>query len=82
MFNRDLDFSLEDGNLVLVAGTTAFRVYRGILAKKSTVFANMFHMGSLDVTETFDGCPVLHLSDHPEDLRDFLQFLMPCSDVP
>ena len=81
-FTRDPDFWLEDGNLILLAGATAFRVYRGILVKKSTVFADMFATGSLDTTETFDGCPVVRLSDHPKDLQDFFQYLIPCSDIP
>ncbi|KAI1795345.1 hypothetical protein LXA43DRAFT_992385 [Ganoderma leucocontextum] len=80
-FTRHVDFWLEDGNLILLAGTTALRVYRGLLVKKSAVFADMFAAGSLDASETFDGCPVVRLSDHPEDLRDFLQYLIPCSDL-
>ena len=71
----------DDGNLILLAGTTAFRVYRGILIKKSAVFADMFDTGSLDASQMFDGCPVVHLSDHPEDLRDFFQYLIPCLDL-
>ncbi|PIL26524.1 hypothetical protein GSI_12282 [Ganoderma sinense ZZ0214-1] len=81
-FTRDAHFWLEDGNLILLAGTTAFRVYRGILVKKSAVFADMFDTGSLDATETFDGCPVVRLPDHPEDPRDFFQYLIPCFPLP
>ncbi|PIL26527.1 hypothetical protein GSI_12285 [Ganoderma sinense ZZ0214-1] len=80
-FTRDAHFWLEDGNLILLAGTTAFRVYRGILVKKSAVFADMFDTGSLDATETFDGCPVVRLPDHPEDPRDFFQYLITCLDL-
>ncbi|KAM5539604.1 hypothetical protein V8D89_006713 [Ganoderma adspersum] len=71
-FTRDTHFWLDNGNLILLAGTTAFRVYRGILVKKSTVFADMFDTASLDVSETFDDW----------DLQDFLQFLIPCSPLP
>ncbi|KAI1795347.1 hypothetical protein LXA43DRAFT_992392, partial [Ganoderma leucocontextum] len=78
-FTRHADFWLEDGNLVLLAGATAFRVFRSILVKKSAVFADMVAAGSADATETFDDCPVVRLPDDPEDLRDFLQYLMPCS---
>ncbi|PIL26545.1 hypothetical protein GSI_12303 [Ganoderma sinense ZZ0214-1] len=76
-----VDFWLDDGNLILLAGDTAFRVYKGLLTKNSAVFADMFAAGSADATETFDGCPVVRLPDHPKDLRDFLQYLMPCSKL-
>ncbi|KAI1795348.1 hypothetical protein LXA43DRAFT_38340 [Ganoderma leucocontextum] len=76
---RSADFWLDDGNLILLAGETAFRVYKGILTKNSGVFADMFAAGSADATESFDGCPVVRLSDDPEDLGDFLQHLMLCS---
>ncbi|KAI1797883.1 hypothetical protein LXA43DRAFT_272262 [Ganoderma leucocontextum] len=78
-FACDADFWLEDSNLILLAAGTAFHILRNLIVKKSAVFADMFAAGSPDATETFDGCPVVHLSDHPEDLRDFLQYLMPCS---
>ena len=80
-YARDLDFWLEDGNLILLAGPSAFRVYRGLLTRNSPVFADMFTAGSAGATETFDNCPVVRLVDHPQDLRDFLQYLMPCSPL-
>ncbi|PIL26500.1 hypothetical protein GSI_12258 [Ganoderma sinense ZZ0214-1] len=79
-FTRHADFWLDDGNLILIAGDTAFRLYQGLLTKSSAVFADMFATGSADATETFDGCPVVRLPDHPADLGDFLQCLMPCSE--
>ena len=82
VFTRDTDFWLEDGNLILLAGSTAFCVHRSLLVKKSAVFAEMFPKDSyLDSAESFDGCPVARLPDHPQDLRDFLQYLMPCSPL-
>ena len=81
VFTRHADFWLDDGNLILLAGATAFRVFRSILVKKSVVFADMFATGSPDATESFDNCPIVRLPDHPEDLRDFLQYLMPCSPL-
>ncbi len=80
-FTRHADFWLEDGNLILLAARTAFRVYRGLLVKKSAVFADMFVTGSPDANEMFDGCPVIRLPDHPDDLQHFLQYLMPCSPL-
>lgn len=56
---------LSDSNLILLAGRSAFRIYRGLLAKPPPVFADMLAAGSADATQTFDGCPVVHLPDHP-----------------
>ncbi|PIL26505.1 hypothetical protein GSI_12263 [Ganoderma sinense ZZ0214-1] len=81
-FISHTDFWLTDGNLILIAGDTAFRVYQGLLTRNSAVFADMFATAAADVTEMFDGCPVVRLPQvHPDDLRDFLQYLMPCSEL-
>ncbi|TBU39732.1 hypothetical protein BD309DRAFT_969065 [Dichomitus squalens] len=74
---RDEEYWLEDGNIVLIAGETAFRVYRGLLSRQSGVFRDMFAAADPDVDATVEGCPVVHLSDSPEDLRALLQTLVP-----
>ena len=75
---RDQEFWLADGNLVIVAEDTAFRVYRGLLAAQSTVFANMFAtVASPTADEVFDGCPVVRLFDSSHDLRHLLRTLLP-----
>ncbi|KAH9856110.1 hypothetical protein C2E23DRAFT_882240 [Lenzites betulinus] len=77
-FERDAEFWLEDGNLVLVARDTGFRVYRGLLASQSEVFGGMFEAASPSTGDSFDGCPVVHLSgDAPEDLRHLLRVILP-----
>ncbi|KAM5539317.1 hypothetical protein V8D89_007008 [Ganoderma adspersum] len=78
-FTRDPDFWLEDGSITLLAGNTAFRVYRGLLRKHSVVSADMFTTATADAgVETFEDCPVVRLPDHPEDLKDVLTCMMPC----
>ena len=74
---RDDEFWLEDGNVILVAGDTAFRVYRGLLESQSTVFQDMFASSSAIPDESYRECPIVHLTDDPEDLRDFLRVLLP-----
>ncbi|PIL26498.1 hypothetical protein GSI_12256 [Ganoderma sinense ZZ0214-1] len=69
----------DDGNLVLVAGQTAFRIYRGLIAGQSTIFSDLFSSSSSSPDETFEGCPVIHLSDSPQDLVHFLRVLLPQS---
>ncbi|KAH9856111.1 hypothetical protein C2E23DRAFT_722423 [Lenzites betulinus] len=78
-FQRDTEFWLEDGNLVLIAHTTGFRVYRGLLASQSEVFGGMFESASPSTGDSFDGCPVVHLSESPEDLRHLLRVILPAS---
>jgi len=72
---RDQDVWFEDGNVVLQAGGIAFRVYQGLLTLNSEVFADMFSVPQPNSVERFDGCPVIHLADHPDDLRHLLRVL-------
>ena len=74
---RDEEYWLDDGNVILIAGQAAFRLYKGLLARQSAIFCDMFIAVDPDPAATFDGCPVVHLSDSPEDLRALLQVLMP-----
>lgn len=74
---RHAEFWFRDGNIVLVAKHTGFRIYRGLLSSQSTVFSDMFASSTSNVDETFDGCPVVHLSDSPHDLVHLLHVLIP-----
>ncbi|PIL26466.1 hypothetical protein GSI_12224 [Ganoderma sinense ZZ0214-1] len=76
---RHDEFWFDDGSVVLVAGNTAFRVYRALLAAQSTVFTDMFSSSSPDTQEMLDRRPVVHLSDSPKDLAHFLRVLLPKS---
>ena len=66
---------LEDGNVVLVAEGTAFRVLRSILSNSSDVFRDMFTVPQPANTEKFSECPVVHLADPMEQVRDVLLLL-------
>jgi hypothetical protein len=57
----------EDGNIILQAETTQFRVYRGILGDSSQVFRDMFNLPQPVGELLVEGCPVVHLSDSAED---------------
>ncbi|TCD63698.1 hypothetical protein EIP91_005103 [Steccherinum ochraceum] len=52
------DVWFEDGNAVLVAERTAFRIHRGPVT-----------------TETFEGCPVVHVTDRKGDIAHLLSVL-------
>jgi hypothetical protein len=70
------DIYMKDGNVVLAAGSTAFKVHKGILARHSVVFRDMFQAGSANVdTVKFKGRPVVVLHDNPEALASLLKTL-------
>ena len=71
------DIWYDDGNVVLQAQNTQFKVYRGILAQSSPVFKDMFSFPQppLEDAQLVDGCPVVHLSDSAEEVRYILRAL-------
>ncbi len=77
---HDAEFWFDDGNIVLIARDgMVFRVYRGLLAAQSTVFADMFTSSRSTADEVYEGCPIVRVSDSPEELRHFLRVLFPKS---
>ena len=72
------EFWLDDGNLILVASReTAFRIYTGLLASQSEIFANMFAVASSSADETYEGCPVVPVYDTPVEFAHLLRVLIP-----
>ncbi|KAI0351212.1 hypothetical protein OH77DRAFT_1411475 [Trametes cingulata] len=83
---RDAVYWYKDGNIILVARNVDFRVFRGILADHSPVFDAMLSLPqpvefapSVGNPNALVGvfCPVLQLSDSPEDLRHILRMCIP-----
>ncbi|OJT14410.1 hypothetical protein TRAPUB_9051 [Trametes pubescens] len=75
---HDPDFWLEDGNIVVVAQNTAFRVHRGVLARRSEVFSGLFTVPQPEYevgVEKIDGCPVVRVQDSLHDFKHFLHAL-------
>ncbi|TEB27368.1 hypothetical protein FA13DRAFT_1736503 [Coprinellus micaceus] len=62
----------EDGNIILQAGNLQFKVHRGVLAKQSPVFADLFQIPHPPGEPTVEGCPVVELHDEAEDLEHAL----------
>ena len=77
-FERDGEFWFDDGTVILVASDVEFRFYKGLLASVSPVFKQLFadsrvvRTVPMDQEQTFS-CPVVHVSDSPEDLRYVLR---------
>ncbi|KAF7353923.1 hypothetical protein MVEN_01078400 [Mycena venus] len=73
----------EDGNLVIQAGNSQYRVYRGVLAARSPVFQDMLSIPQPPESELVDGCPLVWLPDAEAEVTSFLkalfdpQFFMP-----
>lgn len=73
----------QDGNVVLLTDTdvmvpVAFKVHRGALARQSEVFQDMFGIPLLATEDPcldlrLEGCPVVHVTDHPALLGDLLR---------
>lgn len=75
---RDEQYWFPNGDMVLVADyKIAFKISIGLLCWKASVFKDLVNR---DVPqppdqETMDGCPIIHLTDEPEELRIFLGFI-------
>lgn len=68
-------FWFDDGNVILQAENTQFRVHRSLLSMQSSVFKDMFSMPQpMDTATTLnvDRCPIITLSDKASDLEHVL----------
>ncbi|KAJ7048647.1 hypothetical protein C8F01DRAFT_1070369 [Mycena amicta] len=76
------DLWFADDNLILRADNTVFRVSKGVLAARSTVFRDMLAFDSPSVEdgeEMVDGCPVVRLHDSASDVEVFLRAIFDSS---
>ncbi|KAF8155303.1 hypothetical protein K438DRAFT_1845886 [Mycena galopus ATCC 62051] len=80
----------EEDNLILRAENTLFRVSKGVLAARSSVFRDMLSFPlppklgrgggeGEDEEDTIDGCPVVRLHDSPADVTCFLRAIFDSS---
>ncbi|KZT25453.1 hypothetical protein NEOLEDRAFT_1133371 [Neolentinus lepideus HHB14362 ss-1] len=73
-FARCDELWFEDGNVILQAETTLFRVFRSIMAAYSQIFMDMFSLpwSQANSPEGSDGKALVVMHDTAEDLRHFL----------
>ncbi|KAI0789981.1 hypothetical protein C8Q75DRAFT_806630 [Abortiporus biennis] len=74
----------DDGNIVLIAGKTSFRVHRSLLARHSPVLSDILSIPrASDPSSTqvdSEGCSVIQLSDSSDDIRCLLSILYDFGD--
>ncbi|KAJ7760100.1 hypothetical protein DFH07DRAFT_940030 [Mycena maculata] len=78
-FQRVQELWFEDGNIVVRAETSQFRVYRGFLATRSPVFQDMFSFPQPLDSELVDGCPLVVLPDPAPHVIVFLRAIFDSS---
>ncbi|KAJ3546706.1 hypothetical protein NM688_g5487 [Phlebia brevispora] len=71
---------LKDGDVAITAQHSdgslhVYRIDKAFLSRFSPVFADMFAMPNPSTVETYDGAPVVHLTDRAEDVEAFLAAL-------
>jgi hypothetical protein len=81
---RSENIWLRDGNVILRAEITLFKVHQSILAIHSAVFRDMFELPqpSSVQDEMLEGCIVLRLQDSTRDVNFMLDFFYGKRRVP
>ena len=69
------DFWFHDGNIVIIAGSAAFKVHRGQLERHSEIFNDLFSIPQPMEQDLIDGCSYVELPDCPSDFFYFLSAL-------
>ena len=72
---RSSKFWFEDGNVVLQAEHMQFRLHRSVLSMHCPIFRDMFACSLPENGPTVDGCPLVHLSETLEDVKNFVKIL-------
>jgi len=71
------DLWFDDGNLILQAEQSVFKIYRGLLCARSTVFADMFAFPPpQEGNGVVEGCPFVNTYDSAQDMTYFLRALL------
>ena len=77
LLQRCPDVWFDDGNCVLQAEDTLFRVYTGVLSKYSSFFKTLFALPQPPNDDSavleYEGCPVVSLHDSAADMHNFLK---------
>ncbi|KAJ6567037.1 hypothetical protein B0H19DRAFT_1139214 [Mycena capillaripes] len=69
----------EDGNLVIQAGNSLYRVFRGILARASPIFQDMLSLPQPPDSDLVEGCLIVRLPDPETEVTPFLKAIFDSS---
>ena len=69
------DFYFPDGSVVMIVEQTAFRIHKYVLARHSEVFNGMWDVPQPSVSDTYDGCPAVKLTDSKTDFIDVMKVM-------
>lgn len=69
------DLWFDDGNVILVAGESGFRVHRSVLSRNSTVFCQLLDLPHPSSSALMDGCPVINLPESAHHIGGLLRAL-------
>ncbi|KJA22605.1 hypothetical protein HYPSUDRAFT_164179 [Hypholoma sublateritium FD-334 SS-4] len=72
---RSARFWFDDGNVVLQAGNTQFRVHRSHLVLHSEIMKDCFSCPQPDGVPAVEGCPLVHLPDSVQDIENLCALL-------
>ncbi|TFK61515.1 hypothetical protein BDN72DRAFT_849592 [Pluteus cervinus] len=68
-----------DGNIIIQADATCYRLYQGILAQQSAYFGRILAPGEAEKLPVVDGCRLVRLEDGVQDVTPFLKALFDSS---
>lgn len=57
------DFWFDDGNVILIAGESSFRIHRSVLSQNSSVLRQLLDLPRPSGSALMDGCPVIYLPE-------------------
>ena len=72
--HRVLELWFEDANVIFQAESSLFRVHKGILQARSSVFRDMFALPQATAppeSDLMDGCILIQLPDAAKDIHYF-----------
>lgn len=71
--SRHPDHWFEDGNVVLQAEWTVFKVFKSILSMHALLFRDIFSLPQPSTElEVYDGCSLVKVYDEARDMSTFL----------
>ena len=76
-FTRDADFWFEDGNVVIIADRTAFRIHQSILRRHTDLIADHLEINSRWRDDADEDYVVVRVSDSAKSFKGLLRLLYP-----